>query len=386
MGERRAAEVFPPGEFIKEELEARDWTQIELAEILGRPLTVVNEIISGKRGITPETAKGLGDAFGTSAQYWLNLESAYRLSRTPDQDDGVTRRARLYAKVPVREMIKRRWIEPSENVDVLEKRILDFLRTDDLDKEPDLLSFAARKSTPYRRSLSPAEMVWLLRARQLAESIPINNAFSPERILESIDRLRDLLPSLDAIKHVPAVLADAGIRFLVVEHLPKTRIDGACFWLNEESPVIAMSIRFDRIDAFWHTLMHELCHVMNGDGRDQVTLDTDLVTGRAQPETETRDKHEPPEEKKADLFAAETLVPHDALEAFIARVRPHYSKVKIRVFAEQMKVHPGVVVGQLQHRGVIAYSHNREMLEKVRDIITQTAPADGWGSFPSGAF
>ena len=81
MNARIPAEVFPPGEFLQEELEARGWSQIELAEILARPPRLVNEIIAGKRAITPETAKGLSAAFGHSAQYWMNLETSYQLSK-----------------------------------------------------------------------------------------------------------------------------------------------------------------------------------------------------------------------------------------------------------------------------------------------------------------
>jgi HTH-type transcriptional regulator/antitoxin HigA len=76
MRERLAAEVFPPGEFIQDELDARRWTQADLVEIMGRPPRVINEIIAGKRGISPETAQGLGDAFGTGAQFWMNMEEA----------------------------------------------------------------------------------------------------------------------------------------------------------------------------------------------------------------------------------------------------------------------------------------------------------------------
>src|SRR5713226_10705368 len=79
MSQRIPAEVFPPGEFLREELETRGWTQADLAELMGRPLRSINEIINGKKAITAETAIGLGDAFGTSAEYWMNLESLYRL-------------------------------------------------------------------------------------------------------------------------------------------------------------------------------------------------------------------------------------------------------------------------------------------------------------------
>lgn len=78
MEERRPAEVFPPGEFIKEELEARGWTPSDLAGLLGCSVRLVDEIIAGKRGITSETAQGLARAFGTSAQLFLNMESNYR--------------------------------------------------------------------------------------------------------------------------------------------------------------------------------------------------------------------------------------------------------------------------------------------------------------------
>lgn len=80
------AEVFPPGEFIREELEERGWTQEDFAAILGRPLRLVNEIIMAKRGITLETASELGAAFGTSPQFWMNLESMYRLSQVRSRD------------------------------------------------------------------------------------------------------------------------------------------------------------------------------------------------------------------------------------------------------------------------------------------------------------
>ena len=90
-----AAQVFPPGDFLKEELEARGWTQADLAKILGRPRRLIGEIIEGKRAITAETAWGLGDAFGVDPQFWLNLESAYQLSRVRPRDTDIATRAKL---------------------------------------------------------------------------------------------------------------------------------------------------------------------------------------------------------------------------------------------------------------------------------------------------
>ena len=95
MADRKPAEVFPPGEFIGEELEARGWSRIELAEVMGRPARLVSELISAKRAITPETAKGLGAAFGTGPEFWMNLERDYRLAHALHDDHAVERRARI---------------------------------------------------------------------------------------------------------------------------------------------------------------------------------------------------------------------------------------------------------------------------------------------------
>jgi HTH-type transcriptional regulator/antitoxin HigA len=92
------AQAFPPGDFIREELEARGWTQRDLAEILGRPVRTISAIVSGKRGVKPETAVALGAAFNTSPDFWLNLESAYRLAKIGPADPGIEIRARQWSK------------------------------------------------------------------------------------------------------------------------------------------------------------------------------------------------------------------------------------------------------------------------------------------------
>ena len=87
------AEVFPPGDFIREELVARGWSQGDLANVLGRPLQTVNQVINGRKRITPETAVELAEAFGTSPDLWLNLETSYRLSLVKNVSPAIARRA-----------------------------------------------------------------------------------------------------------------------------------------------------------------------------------------------------------------------------------------------------------------------------------------------------
>jgi HTH-type transcriptional regulator/antitoxin HigA len=365
-------EAFSPGEYIREELQARGWTQLDLAEILGRPPQAVNEIITGKRSISPEMAKGLGDAFGTSAQLWINLDGAYQLARVAAADDSISRKAKLYEIAPLKEMQKRGWIEASSNVKVLETQILNFYGIAKLG-DPIYFQHAARKSSDCGL-ITPPQLAWLYRARDLARAVSVTGRFSDGSLATALSRLAEVKAEVVETRKVPSILAAAGIRFLIVEPLPQTRIDGVCFWLDKTSPVVVVSFRFDRIDWFWHTLMHELAHVKNREGMDNPTLDTALVGSDAQAFEEKTDT-----EKSADTFAVRFLVDQVKFKSFIARVHPLYSKKKIAAFAARVRVHPGIVVGQLQYRKKIQYAHSREFLVKVRDVVTATSLTDGWG-------
>jgi HTH-type transcriptional regulator / antitoxin HigA len=369
MNDRISAEVFMPGEFIKEELEAREWSQVELAEIIGRQPSVVTELILGKRVISPEIAKALGDAFGTSAQYWMNIESVYQLWHISSTDTVIARRAKLYSIAPIKEITKRHWIEPSENIEVLESRVKQFFGIDSLDSTIQL-SHAARKG---RQEISSASQnAWLFRAKQLARGVCVKS-FSDRSFNEAIKQLKCLRQDVQEIRHVPRILADNGIRLLILEHLPQTRIDGVTFWLNSKSPVIALSLRYDRIDAFWFTLAHELGHVKAKDGlTNTVIIDTEIGDNEYQNQTSDA-------ERNADLFATEFLVDQKSLDDFILRMRPLYGKQKIIRFANRIGVHPGIVIGQLQYRHEIPWKSFRPLLEKIRNIIIPSTLTDGWG-------
>jgi HTH-type transcriptional regulator/antitoxin HigA len=374
MTEYSPAETFSPGEYLKEELEARGWTQTDLAAILGRPIRLVNEIIMAKRGISPETATGLAKALGTSAEVWLGLDAAYQLSKIETPDDVVERRARLYSMAPIKEMIRRHWIEESESIDVLERQVLDFFGKTSFDEEFATLAHAARKSTSYE-TVTPAQAAWMAKARQLAPAVSART-YSRGVIGDLITELHSLMHAPEEARLVPRLLADAGIRFLVVEPLPTTLIDGVSFWLDSSSPVITMSLRYDRIDNFWFVLLHELGHTEKEHALNDVpALDIEL---------ESRGE-KPPAEELANDFAGSHLIPDAEVRDFIIRTSPLYSTYKVRGFANRIQIHPGIVVGRLQHLGEIEWSHHRRLLAPIRQEVTRVALTDGWGHItPTG--
>ncbi len=370
MAENKVPTVFPPGAILEEELEERGWSQVELAAILGRPVKVVNDIIAGRRAITPETALGLAGALGTSAELWMNLESRYQLAKVRGSD-LVAQRAYLHSVAPVKEMERRGWIDPTDDVKALAANLCAFFRVNAVE-DIAALPHAANTSTAYEDDPSPSQRAWVQYVRNIVQSVDVAR-FSNESLQRACGQLRALLHSKEEIRHVPKILADAGIRLVVVEHLAGTAIDGVCMWLSDREPVIGISVRFDRIDHFWFVLAHELAHVFYKDGQQHPIVDVDLVGTEAM---RSVDKPEP--ERRADAWAEDFLIPSAEMGHFINRVSPMYSKVTIKGFAARLKIHPGIVVGQLQHRREIKFSHSREMLEKIRSVVTETTLTDGW--------
>lgn len=354
-----------PGDVIKAELDKRGWTQTDLAEILGKHLPAVSEIIQGKRSITPDMAVALAAAFGNPAEYWLNLDASYRVSLLQPNTE-VERRAKLFSVAPVKDMQKRGWIHSPDSLPELEKEVFGFFNISSLNEQPKVHVNARQ---PLKTGeLDVSQIAWCVRGGRLAATVHAKK-FKPENLDSGLDEMRQLADFPEKSKYIPKLLAELGVRLVVIEPLPHSPIDGAAFWLADDAPVVLLSVRYDRIDCLWFTLAHELSHIRN---RDSQSVDSDLVG-----ESSARDLDEI--ERRANQEAADFLIPKDKLKSFIIRVKPFYSKERIIQFAHRMKIHPGIVAGQLQFQKEIGWYTNREMLAKVRNQIIQTAMTDGWG-------
>jgi len=366
MTEQRITGVVPPGTHLRRELDARRWSQVDLAEILGRPLQAVNQILKGKKSITAATARELEEAMSIPAVTWLNLESQYQLSLEAKRDDNVAQRAELFSRAPVADLRRRGWVRNTRDIAELKKDVLQLLRIGSL-AEPPQIRFAARKSTGYQKAL-PEQEAWCCQAFRLATQMKGVPKFLKGRFERGLGDLRRLCKTSESIKQIPDALRKLGVRLLVVEHLPRTKIDGATFWLSASQPVVVLSLRYGRIDHFLFTLFHELIHVRHQDGQ---SLDNDLLNAGD-------DADLPEKEIRANKEAAELLVPSKELASFVARGA--MSRSAIIALATKVGVHPGVVLGQLQHRGLVGWSASRELLEPIREIIVQTVKTDGWNN------
>lgn len=363
--------VDHPGTFIAEELEARGWLQADLAYILGIDVSQLNRLIKGNTDITPDTAVALGDAFDMPAEFFLNLQKMYDLHMARKADPGVKTRASWLSVFPVREMIKRGWIEDAEPA-LLDLQMLRFFEKNRIEDIPfigtgDIPAHAARKAT--YDSTTPVQYAWLHRVRKIAEQIECP-LYSREAMVDALPGIRAHMLDRNDFGYIPSLLHKCGVRFVLVEALPASKIDGVCLWLGGQ-PVIGMTLRLDRPDNFCFVVRHEIEHVLRGDGREMTFAPVDEL------ESET-----PPEllecEKAANDAAAEFCVPRTLLESFIARKSPFISERDVLTFAARVEIHPAVVIGQIQNK-TKNYAWLRKHQIGIRENLMGWEYKDGWG-------
>lgn len=364
-----------PGHFIRALLDEHGWTQETLAIVLGIDQSTVSKLTRDTRRVSAEMAVGLGEVFSVDAERFLELQKAFDLHKarfSAPPDPGRHIRAHLFGKLPIREMMQRGWISVSNVAEVqrVEVELARFFGVDS-PEEIEILPHAPKK-TDVATAVTPAQLAWLYRVRQLAEEI-LSPPYTSKAGVGAVKKLRGLLSAPEMAAEVPRVLADAGIRFVIVESLSSAKIDGVCFWLDETSPVIGLSLRYDRIDNFWFCLRHELEHVLKGQGKAAVMLDTELEGDRAGTGIDL-----PEEERMANEAAASFCVPADKMQMFIVRKDPLFKDRDLTGFARTLGIHPGLVAGQLQHR-TGRYDRFRKHLVKIRRAATSTAMVDGWG-------
>lgn len=370
--------VEHPGIFIREELEARDWDQVDLAYILGMSPQQLSPLLNGKRDISVDMAAVLGDAFDVPAEFFANLQKLYDLNKAKRPDPGVKTRANWVKTFPVREMIRRGWIEDTE-ADLLDLQMMRFFATNKVSEIPfvgsgEVAAYAAKK-TAYDE-ITPVQLVWLHRVRVIGGTMDCPG-YSKDMLVKILPSIRAHMNDKEDLSNIPHMLWNCGIRFVVVEPLDGAKIDGVCTWL-EDQPVIGISTRLNRMDNLCFVIRHEIEHVLREDGKEFSYSHVDVF------EPDRNLDELPVEERQADNAAAEFLIPQDRLISFMARKGKFISERDVLAFAARHHIHPAVVIGQIQYRRHMAgdtkaYSWLRKYMTGIREHFMDWEHRDGWG-------
>lgn len=327
------AEVFPVGEVLSEELEARGWTQAEFADVLNRPAQFVSEIIAGRKEITRESASQIAAALGTSPEFWLSMQDKYHLwrqaqdERAQGQLGDVRLRARLKELAPIPILVKRGFIAsttPAEQASELQT----LYGMSSLEDDPAIL-VAARRSKAAEQ-VSSTQVAWVACVRSVAAQRK-SEKFNPTELSRLAGELTRIVKAPKDLAKLPALFAAVGVRLVFVEAFPGSKMDGCSFNLDG-APVIGISGRGRRLDKVLFTLLHEIAHVIRGDLDGENVIIDDAGGGPTLGD-----------EEAADSLAATWALPKE-LPAIPERITQGW----IMATAEDQGVHPIVLIGRLQ--------------------------------------
>ena len=339
--------VSPPGETIIDMLDERGWTQADLANRLDYSTKHVSQLINGKVPLSEDTALRLERVLGGEAGFWLSREARYQ-----------ERRARLAAKenyaawtdwldeLPVKSImesgaITKRRLDSKNKPDIVEE-LLRFFRVASPDGWHEYYAGmeASFRKTREDQSDTGAISAWLRLGEIEAEKLDPPE-YNKKRFEQALSEIRALTtqPPEEFGPRLFELCENAGVMLVLVPAIKGSHVSGVARWLHG-SPLIQLSLYGKFNDRFWFTFFHEAAHILLH-GKKEVFLDD--FNG---------DNLESDKETEANDWAGNYLIPREYADS----LRFLTTRDAVIEFAERLGIHPGIVVGRLQHEGVISYS------------------------------
>lgn len=338
------ARAFPeslpgPIEAIRFRMEQADLKPVDLVPYIGSS-SRVSEILSGKRQLTLDMVRALSEGLGIPSKVLIQKSEL-----------GGESELNTWDKSLVNEMCKRGYfgdanLKNSNKIELLKSF---FSVTGNNMQIVGML----RKSPHYRTSpLTDKRALTAWATQVLSKAKKIKAPVKYKHGILSLEVLRELAKKsmgengpLLAQKY----LKEKGIILVVEPHFPKTYLDGATILLNKENPIIGLTLRYDRLDNFWFTLLHELAHIALHYNQD-ITLFYDEIEG-------VRGIDISEIEHEADQMAREALVPSSKWEVSPAKLIP--SPMAAQSLADELGVHVAIVAGVMRHEHKNYYYLNK---------------------------
>jgi len=351
--EKYEDKVFPldmpdPVEAIKFRMQQRDFVQKDLVPYIGSA-SKVSEVLNRKRPLTLTMIRKLYHDFGIPAEVLLQEKQDAPLEDTTGLD---------WARFPVRELINNGWINFSGNVNRIkehsEELMREFFRGISLEHLQTGLCRQTIRSVAVLDEY--ALMAWKAQVLKLAKKQPLKNNYQKGIVNKAfIHDLVKLSTMQDGPKLAQEYLGNYGIHLVFLKHLSKTLLDGAVMFDENGAPVIAMTLRYSRIDNFWFTLAHELAHIhLHLDKDGSICIIDDFKA----------DENEV--EKKTNQFAQDAIIP----EMKWKTIKEVIDDNSINNIALNHRLHPAILAGRLRYEtgdytlfpSIISNEVNREKL------------------------
>lgn len=344
--------TLAPGQTLADLLEDVGMSQTDLAHRLGVSLKHVNQIVNGAASISAGLALGLEKVFGVPAAFWVNRESLYRADLARRVEREALSKAVDWAKrFPVAELKQRKFIPRTAEGADLVTALLEFfgIATPKQWSDPRV---AFRKSLIFESD--PYALSAWLRVGEVEATTIDCKPYNSDKFLAALQlarRLTRLEPSAWHPQLVEAC-AEAGVAVVIIDTFTGARANGASRWLTPGKALIQLSLRHRWEDIFWFTFFHEAGHILLH-RKKEIFVDAPSQQQVAGSEIALS-------EREADRFASRTLIPA-TFDDQLAKM----TVADVRRFADQLGVAEAVVIGRLQHEGVLPYSQGNNLRRRL---------------------
>lgn len=330
-----------PGEVLKEELKERGIKQKDFAQQIGMQASHLSELIKGKRNVSQELAEKLDQSLGIPAIFWLNMQTGYEHDKRVIEQRGyeeLEAEQKLQVienAISLKEIYKWFKIRKESCVERL-KYVENLLK---------LTNFKEMQVTGMFRKSDKTGMdekqirTWMCIAQIEAKSGLIEKEFFESSADDIVEQLRKVFnENKNTIERTESILQNNGIKFCIVPKLDKASIDGYSF-LDGKTPCIVVTKRYDRIDNFAFSVMHELGHVYLHLGK----INGEFVNIYNYNKESTQ-------EKEADRFANEALIPNKIWQQVPAvKVNIGSMQRTLTRWAEEKGMNKWVVLGRASY-------------------------------------
>ena len=323
-------ELPTPIEAIKFRMEQMGLEQRDLISFIGSR-SRVSEILNGKRSLTLTMMRALHKSLGIPAAVLLQ-EEVHEVESSVETE---------WHRFPLREMAKLGWIDAPKRI--LAKHAKPLMEKfagplGGLQPASDPLLRRTRTLRSGRKMDFYALDAWCMRVRIRALESRLTSKFDASNISDGVLRqIAQLSSHADGPLRAADAIRDLGIHFIIERHLPRTHLDGAALFSADDEPIIAMTLRYDRLDSFWFCLIHELAHVA-------FHLDADIKSCIDDMDAPASGSNI---ERQADSKAREALAPSRIFRKSRAySVRSVAAAVEL---ASTLNVHPAVVAGRIRY-------------------------------------
>lgn len=331
----------PPGETARVLATKKNLQPEDLAQALGMRRHDLSKFLKGEMPITAARAKALASVVGASVSFWLARENQYRRDMKALQDDS----RQWVASLPFGDMARYGWLKSATTAGEKLRNALEFFEVNTVDEWRDAwltdrTGLTAYRTSPVFTAQSASVAAWLRQGERAAAELSVGT-WSREcfqRLLPALKSLTRVQEPADFIPQLQKQCAACGVAVVIVR-APKGCPASGATRVKKGKAILQLSVRYLRDDSFWFTFFHEASHLVLHENRlflewtDQRELNNE-------------------EEAEADNFAGQMLIPPLEEAALQALSHDHRSIMR---FAKSLSISPGIVVGQLQHRGLVRH-------------------------------